>query len=161
MARSVAIFPGSFDPVTHGHTDIIARGARLFDEVVVAVGHNPEKQTGWFTVDDRVALIESACATLANVRVVPFTGLLVSAAASEGATVVLRGLRTASDFESESRNGLANRDMTGIETLFLLADPQRVFISSSIVKDIASNGGDVSRYVPTAVNEAIRARLLT
>ena len=159
MARSVAIYPGSFDPFTLGHADLVQRGARLFDEVIVAVGHNPAKPTGWFGVDERLALAAEACQGLENVRFTSFTGLLIRAAEREGATVILRGLRSPSDFEAEFRNGLANRDLAGIETLFLLTDPSNIFVSSSLVKEIAASGGDVSRYVPSAVNAALRARL--
>ncbi len=159
MARSVAIYPGSFDPFTLGHADLVQRGARLFDEVIVAVGHNPAKSTGWFGVEERLALAAEACRGLENVRFTSFTGLLIRAAEREGATVILRGLRSPSDFDAEFRNGLANRDLAGIETLFLLTDPSTIFVSSSLVKEIAASGGDVSRYVPSAVNAALRARL--
>lgn len=154
-----AIYAGTFDPPTNGHVDVIARGAALFDALVVAVGSNPEKRT-LFTPEERLELV-TACvpAGLGSVRVVAFEGLLVDAARAQGATVILRGLRALSDFDLEFRNGLANRDLTGLETLFLLTEPTNVFVSSSLVKEIAENGGDVSRYVPPHVVRALQRRL--
>ena len=144
-----AIYAGSFDPVTNGHLDLVHRGAKLFDELVVAVGNNPAKRY-LIDLDRRRALLSEAIEA-DNVVVVAFRGLLVDTARAHGAQVILRGVRGTADFETEFRYGLANRDLSGIETLFLLADPQHLFVSSSLVKEIASNGGDVSRYVPPAV----------
>ena len=155
-----AIYPGSFDPLTLGHLDVVRRGAALFDELVVGIGNNLVKRY-WFDVEERRALLAEATADLANVRVTTFTGLLVDACTAEGATVILRGLRALSDFDMEFRNGLANRDMAGIETMFLLTDPGNIFVSSSLVKEIAQNGGDVSRYVPAPVAAAVRKRVET
>lgn len=157
--KRVAIYPGSFDPVTNGHVDIIRRGAILFDEVIVAVGHNPDKRRYWFDVEARRQMIVESCGSLPNLRVIAFSGLMVNAARDAGANVILRGLRALSDFELEFRNSLANRDLSGIETLFLVTAPENVFVASSLVKEIAQNGGDVSRYVPAAVARAIRAHL--
>jgi pantetheine-phosphate adenylyltransferase len=153
----IAIYPGSFDPPTLCHVDVVTRGSKLFDEVVVAVGYNPLKR-GWFDVAERIALLEGALAGVPGVRVASFEGLLVDAARVHGAHVILRGLRAFSDFDLEFRNGLANRDLTGIETLFLLTDPRNVHVSSSLVREIAQNGGDVARYVPPNVLAAIEAR---
>ena len=158
MPNRVAIYAGSFDPPTLGHVDVIQRGSALFDEVIVAVGTNPAKR-GWFTPQQRSELLQSCCGDLDNVRVVQFSGLLVEAAREHQASVILRGLRALGDFELEFRNGLAIRDLTGIETLFLLTEPQLIFVSSSLVKEIAQNGGDVSRYVPGSVAAAIAERL--
>jgi pantetheine-phosphate adenylyltransferase len=144
-----ALYAGSFDPLTNGHVDIIERGADLFDELVVAVGNNPAKQY-LFDLETRQALVREVIQR-DNVSVVAFSGLLVDAAREHGAGVLLRGLRGMGDLDLEHRNGLANRDLSGIETLFLLAEPAQVFVSSSLVKEIVSNGGDVARYVPEAV----------
>jgi pantetheine-phosphate adenylyltransferase len=152
-----AIYPGSFDPPTLGHVDIIRRGAALFDVLYVGIGHNPAKRY-LFDLDERERLLREACADLPQVRIVAFEGLLVDACARVGATAILRGLRALSDFEMEFRNGLANRDLAGVETLFLLSDPRHIFVSSSLVKEIAQNGGDVARYVPAGVVAALQAR---
>ncbi len=157
MSRT-AIYAGSFDPVTNGHIDIIVRGARLFDKLYVAVGNNPAKKY-FFDMAERTRLIDQALQHVDNVDVVSFSGLLVHAAQKHQAGVILRGLRALSDFDLEFRNGLANRDLTGIETMFLLTEPRNIFVSSSLVKEIALNGGDVSRYVPPNVNAALSARL--
>ena len=139
--------------------DVIRRGAALFDALVVAVGTNPAKRT-LFTPEERLQLV-TACVPkglAGSVRVVGFEGLLVDAARAEGASVILRGLRALSDFDLEFRNGLANRDLTGLETLFLLTEPSNVFVSSSLVKEIAEHGGDVTRYVPVHVVRALQRR---
>ena len=158
MGARIAIYPGSFDPVTVGHLDLIRRGAGLYDELVVGVGNNPDKRNYWFGIEERVQLVQEACADLKNVSVAHFSGLMVDAAREWNAEVVLRGLRALSDFDAEFRNGLANRDLSGIETVFLLTDPGNIFISSSLVKEIAHNGGDVSGYVPACVHQAIQNR---
>jgi len=157
LSPRTAIYAGSFDPLTVGHLDVICRGARLFDRLVVAVGLNPAKRY-WFELDQRVELVRKVTDELPNVEVVSFDALLVDAAKAHGAQVILRGLRALADFDSEFRYGLANRDLSGLETLFILSDPEYVFVSSSLVKEIWVNGGDVSRYVPQAVLEAIQAR---
>lgn len=151
-----AIYAGSFDPITNGHVDVIRRGAALFDEVLVAVGDNPAKRYR-FDRAARQALLDEAIADVPNARSIGFSGLLVHLCQQHQANVILRGLRALSDFDLEFRNGLANRDMTGIETLFLLSDPDNIFVSSSLVKEIHSNGGDVSRYVPAGVLAALDA----
>src|SRR5688572_6992879 len=131
MGRRIAMYAGSFDPPTLGHTDVIRRGSLLFDEVIVAAGNNPTKKY-WFDLDARTQLLEEACGELPNVRIVSFAGLLVDACKAHGATVILRGLRALSDFDMEFRNGLANRDLAGFETLFLLTEPRNIFVSSSL-----------------------------
>jgi pantetheine-phosphate adenylyltransferase len=155
MARK-AIYAGSFDPVTLGHVDVITRGAGLFDELIVAVGNNPAKNY-MFDLDARQSMLARSCTHLTNVRVMAFSGLLVDTAKAEGAALILRGLRALSDFDLEFRNGLANRDMSGIETVFLISDPNYIFVSSSLVKEIALNGGNVERYVPDFVVDALAA----
>lgn len=148
VRRRVAVYAGSFDPVTNGHVDILRRGAPLFDEVVLAVGHNPSKR-GLLTLDQRLEILTAVAAPLPNVRVGWFEGLLVDYCRSIDAVAILRGLRTVTDFEFEFKIGLANRDMApAVETVFLFTDPAQLFVSSSLVREIASYGGDVSRYVP-------------
>lgn len=143
-----AVYAGSFDPCTHGHLDIVRRASRLFDEVVIAVGTNPAKRY-LLGSEDRIAVLREVTADLANVRVDHFEGLLVDYCRQIGAGVILRGLRASTDFDFEFQIGLANMDMApAIETVFLLTDPKHIFISSSLVKEIAVNGGDVSRYLP-------------
>ncbi|MCA9571404.1 MAG: pantetheine-phosphate adenylyltransferase [Myxococcales bacterium] len=155
MART-AIYAGSFDPVTLGHLDVIKRGARLFDRLVVAVGNNPGKRY-LFELEERQRFVREAVGdSCPNVEVHAFRGLLVDAAARLDADVVLRGLRALSDFDIEFRNGLANRSLTGIETFFLLADPALIYVSSSIVREIALHGGDTSHLVPSVVVEPLR-----
>lgn len=154
---TVGIYAGSFDPPTNGHVDIVRRGARLFDTLLVAVGDNPAKRY-WFERSVREGLIEACTRDVPNVRVVSFSGLLVDACKAHGADVIVRGLRALSDFDLEFRNGLANRDLSGVETVFLLSDPENIFVSSSLVKEIASHGGDISRYVPPLVARAIAER---
>ena len=154
-----AIYAGSFDPVTHGHVDVIRRGAGLFDEVIVAIGHNPRKAR---TLDlaTRLAVLREVCADLPNVRVDQFEGLLIHYCQRVGADVILRGLRAVTDFEFEFQTGLANMDMApSIETVFLLTEPRHIFISSSLVKEIASMGGEASRYLPAASWRALAAAM--
>lgn len=153
-----AVYAGSFDPVTLGHLDVIRRGATLFDEVVVAVGHNPRKQR-WLDLDVRLAVLREVTADVPNVRVDHFEGLLVHYCRRVGAVGILRGLRAVTDFEFEFQTGLANMDMAPeVQTVFLLTDPNHIFISSSLVKEIHQNGGDVSRYLPPAALRAMERR---
>ncbi len=160
MIKKIAVYAGSFDPVTHGHLDVIRRGARLFDEIIVAVGHNVRKSR-LIPLEERLSVLERCTASLSNVRVSSFDGLLVHYCQRVGATAILRGLRAVTDFEFEFQIGLANRDMEpGLETIFLLADPNNIFISSSLIKEIAINGGDVSRYLPLAAHESLHAALV-
>ena len=150
-----AVYAGSFDPVTLGHTAIIERAAKLYKKVTVAIGVNPNKQ-GLFTSDERQELLVKALAHLKNVEVQRFEGLLIDYCLSLGAGVIVRGLRLLTDFEYEFQLGLANRDLApSIETVFLFTASEHVYISSSLVKEIAQNGGDTSRYVPEAVQAAL------
>ncbi len=152
-----AIYPGSFDPPTNGHVDIIRRGLGLFDSLIVAVGNNPAKRY-LFDLDERQRLLKQAMPDL-ELTIAPFSGLLVDAAKEHGASVIVRGLRPLGDFDLEFRNGLANRNLTGIETVLLLADPAHAYVSSSLVKEIATHGGDVSAYVSPAIQEALERRV--
>ena len=149
-----AIYPGSFDPVTNGHLDVIERARKLFDEVIVAVAINDQKQP-LFAPDERLAMLRQAIAIDA-VRVAPMEGLLVEFAASEGAHAVVRGLRAISDFEFEFQMALMNRKLDPeIETIFLMPKEEYTYLSSRIVKEIAKLGGDVSAFVPPLVADAL------
>ncbi len=149
-----AIYPGSFDPVTNGHLDVIERARTLFDEVIVAVAINEQKQP-LFTPDERLAMLRQAI-TIDAVRVAPMDGLLVEFAASEGAHAVVRGLRAISDFEFEFQMALMNRKLDPeIETIFLMPKEEYTYLSSRIVKEIARLGGDVSAFVPSLVAKAL------
>lgn len=160
-ANRKAIYPGSFDPITNGHLDVLERASRLFDEVVIAVARDNQKSS-LFTVDERVALIgdEIKRMRLKNVRAVPFKGLLVNFARKERASAILRGLRAVSDFEFEFQMALMNRKLDPrVETLYLMPREELTYISSRIVKEIGRLGGDVGLFVPAAVAAALRAKL--
>jgi pantetheine-phosphate adenylyltransferase len=149
------VCPGSYDPVTLGHADVIRRAAGLYDEVVVAVLHNPAKH-GTFTPDERRDLILDACGDLANVRVELFANrLLVDVCRDVGATAIVKGLRGGTDFAYELPMALMNRHLTGVETVFLPGDPRFEHISSSLVKEVARYGGDVSGLVSDRVRDAL------
>ena len=153
-----AIYPGSFDPVTFGHLDVIQRALKLFDEVIVAVAFNDQKQ-GLFTVDERVALLERATREMANVRVAQFSGLLVNFAREQEAIALIRGLRAVSDFEFEFQMALMNRKLEkSIETLFLMPKEEYTYLSSRIVKEIAGLGGNVESFVDATVAQALREK---
>ena len=145
-----ALCPGTFDPVTNGHLDIIGRAGSCFDAVVVGVLENPSKQP-LFEVEERVAMLKEACANLANVRVASFSGLLVEFASRERAEVIVKGLRAVSDYEFEIQMAQMNHQLAGVETLFMTTSPQWSFLSSSLVKEVARFGGDVSSLVPAHV----------
>lgn len=151
-----AIYPGSFDPITNGHLDIISRTARLFDEVVVAVIRNPEKEPR-YSLEQRVSMIEKSVSSLPNVTVESFAGLLVDYTKQKQARVIIRGLRAVSDFDYEFQMALTNRKMAPeIETLFLMTDYKYSYLSSSFVKQIAYFGGDISEMVPPVVVEKLK-----
>jgi pantetheine-phosphate adenylyltransferase len=157
----VAIYPGSFDPITNGHLDLIDRGAEIADTLVVAVATNAEK-AGLFTLDERLDLIRASLAgrpSAARVRIDAFEGLLVAYAASQGATMILRGLRALSDFEYEFQMALMNRQLAPqVETVFMMTGVKHAFISSRLVKEVASLGGDVDGMVPAPVLQALRSK---
>jgi pantetheine-phosphate adenylyltransferase len=154
----IAVYPGSFDPMTNGHLDILQRSATTFDEVIVAVGRNSSK-TPLFTPEERVALIEKSCTMLSNVRVTMFEGLLVDFVQKQGAQFIVKGLRAVSDFESEFQMGLANRKLSPqIETIFLMTSQEYLFLSSSIVKEVSRLQGDISHFVPLPVQQALEER---
>lgn len=157
-ARRLAVCPGSFDPVTNGHLDVVRRAAALFDEVVVAVVHNPAKR-GAFGVEERVRMLESAVEGIDGVRVDTVgAGLLVEWCRSIGASALVKGLRGGTDYDYELPMALMNRHLTGLETVFLPGEPSLGHVSSSLVREVAALGGDVSRLVPPEVWTALQAR---
>ena len=158
MAKIKALYPGTFDPLTNGHSDLIRRAAQLFDHVVVAVAANPGK-TPLFALEERVALARAVLSDLSNVSVKGFDSLLVDFVRAEGAQVILRGLRAVSDFEYEFQLAGMNRRLAPeIETVFLTPAEEDMFISASLVKEIALLGGDVTDFVDSGVAAALAAR---
>ncbi|HEU5416232.1 MAG TPA: pantetheine-phosphate adenylyltransferase [Streptosporangiaceae bacterium] len=154
------VCPGSFDPVTNGHLDIISRAASLFDEVIVAVLRNLSK-TGLFTAEERVEMLREVLKGQPNVRVARFEGLTVDFCRENGASAIVKGLRAVSDFDYEMQQAQMNYRQAGVETLFMTTNPLYAFLSSSLIKDIAKYGGDVSGLVPDPVLERLTARLLS
>jgi pantetheine-phosphate adenylyltransferase len=152
-----AIFPGSFDPLTLGHYDIIKRGVTLFDEVIVAIGVNSDKKY-MFSLEERKAFIENAFADEPKVKVVTYKGLTVDFCKEIEAGFILRGLRNPADFEFEKAIAHANRSLATIETVFLLTSSRTSFISSSIVRDVIKNNGDYTKFVPDSVRVKIGSR---
>lgn len=151
----ICIYPGSFDPITIGHMDIIRRAAVLFDKVIVAVLHNPAKK-GAFPIEERLNMIRKACATIPNVEVDTFGGLLADYVKQTRAQAVVRGLRGISDFESECQMAQVNQQvLPGMETLFMMTRPEHAHISSSVVRELASFGGDVQAYIPPEIHEDV------
>jgi pantetheine-phosphate adenylyltransferase len=155
---SVAVYPGSFDPITNGHLDVIRRGARVFDRVVVAVADNPAKQA-LFTKEERVEMIKEVAKGFRNVEVDAFDGLVVDYVHRKKAGVILRGIRTISDFEYEYQMALTNRTFAGdIETVFVMTHEEYSFVSSRLIKEAVSMGGDVSSFVPKEVEKRLKAK---
>jgi len=155
----IAIYPGSFDPITNGHLDLIERGSKLFDRLIVSILCNDEKEP-LFSVEERVEMLREVLRGFRNVEVDHFEGLLVDYAATHGATVLLRGIRAISDYEKELQMALMNRRLRpDIETLFLMAGEAHSFISSRIVKEVFRLGGNVTGLVPPTVEEQLRRRL--
>jgi pantetheine-phosphate adenylyltransferase len=158
-ARITAIYPGSFDPITCGHLDLIARGSRLVDRLIVAILRNESKQP-LFSVEERAGMLQQVVKPYANVEVGTFDGLTVAYAAERSATVILRGIRAISDYEYELQMALMNRRLQpGIETVFLMAAETYSFVSSKLVKQVASLGGNITGLVPPMVEERLRERL--
>ena len=153
-----AIYPGSFDPMTRGHLDVIQRASAIFDKVVVAVVVNPQKRDPLFTLDEREEMIRKAGADLENVEVTHFRGLLANFVQRVGATVIVKGLRVVSDFEGEMSTALMNRSLSGVDTVFLPSDPRWSFVSSTLVKEVFNLGADVSKYVPPAVLQVMQSK---
>lgn len=154
-----AVYPGTFDPVTYGHIDLIKRACRLFDEVIVAVGHNPDKRP-LFTVEERVALLRQATRSLPGVVVEGFDSLVVNYVRRKKAHVMLRGLRMVSDFEYEFQMALTNRKLAGqVETIFMMPSESYAYLSARLIKEAAALGADVSAFVPPVVAAALRRKL--
>jgi pantetheine-phosphate adenylyltransferase len=154
----LAIYPGSFDPITNGHLDLISRGSRLVERLIVAVLRNDSKQA-LFSVEERMEIVREVARPFANVEVASFDGLLVDYAASRGANLILRGIRAVSDYEYELQMALMNRRLRPeLETAFLLAGEAYSFLSSHLVKEVVSLGGDVSGLVPPTVEARLKAR---
>ena len=158
MTDRRCVCPGSFDPVTNGHLDVLARASRLYDEVTVAVLVNPGK-SGLFEVAERIEMLQEVTAELGNVRVDSFEGLLVDYCRERGIPVVVKGLRAVSDFDYELQMAQMNHRLTGLETFFVATNPEYSFLSSSLVKEVARWGGDVGGLVPDAVLARLRGRI--
>ncbi|MGH8992734.1 MAG: pantetheine-phosphate adenylyltransferase [Acidimicrobiia bacterium] len=148
---ATALVPGSFDPVTFGHLDVIERVARFFDSVIVAVIRNPQKSASLFSLEEREAMLAEVTAHLGNIRIEYFAGLLVDFARDHGADTIVKGLRAVTDFDYELQMAQMNQTLSGIDTFFLATSPQYSFLSSSLVRDVARFGGDVSSLVPPQV----------
>jgi pantetheine-phosphate adenylyltransferase len=155
---ATALCPGSFDPVTLGHVDIVERSARHFDEVIVAVIRNPQKAQSLFTLEERQEMLSDVLAHLPNIRIEFFKGLLVEFAKDRGAESIVKGLRAISDFDYELQMAQMNQRLSGIDTFFLSTSPQYSFLSSSLVREVARFGGDVSSMVPPLVAKRLAER---
>ena len=154
----LAIFPGTFDPPTNGHLDVIDRGRRLFDELVVAVGENPEKAP-LFTAQERLQMLRDLVAGWPSVRVEAFSGLTVDYARARRAVAILRGIRSTVDLSHELQTAYTNRTVSGVETVFILTTEEHAMTSSTLIKQVASMGGDISRLVPPAIVAKLTHRL--
>lgn len=155
----IAVCPGSFDPATNGHIDIIERSAQLFDKVIVAVSNNLSKQP-LFSVEERVALLEKACEAIPNVEIDSFSGLLIDFAEQKNATAIIKGLRAVSDFEYELQMALMNRKLRPeIETVFMMTNSKYSYLSSSLVKEVARLGGCIKGLVPEVIEQEILKKL--
>lgn len=157
MDGQAAIYPGTFDPITNGHLDIIERAVACFPRVIVAVSQNPGKAP-LLSLEERIGLVKEAVAGLDRVEVDTFEGLLVDHAARRGVGVLVKGLRVASDFEYELQMAQMNRSLTGVETVFMVATPQWSFLSSSLVKEVARFGGDITSFVPSEVARRMKEK---
>jgi len=153
-----AIFPGTFDPITNGHLDVVRRGTKLFDELIIAVGCSPLKEQ-LFTPDERVKMIKELVAEMPNVAVESFEGLTVDFAVKRKADVILRGLRNLTDVQYEFQLAMTNRAVAGIETVFIMTSEQYGFVSSTLIREVAGLGGNVSSLIPRPVYEYLKKRL--
>ena len=156
----IAVYPGSFDPVTNGHLDILRRASRIYDRLIVGVLNNPNKKTPMFSVEERIGMIREVTADIPNVEADSFTGLLVDFAKAKGAEVIVKGLRTVADFEYEFQMALLNKALNPeYETVFLMTDTKYSYISSSMVKELAGFRGDLTGLVPEAIISRIKGKL--
>ena len=156
--NTIAVYPGTFDPITNGHSDLVYRAAKMFDKVILAIAHNPEKSP-LFSLDQRIELARSVLTKNDNVEIIGFSGLLIEFAKQCNANVVLRGLRAVSDFEYEFQLASMNRKLdSSIETVFLTPSENHTFVSASLVKEIARYGGDVSKFVHADVYAALQEK---
>lgn len=156
----IAVYPGSFDPVTNGHLDIIRRASRIYDRLIVGVLNNPNKKMPMFSVEERIEMIRAVTEDIDNVDVDSFTGLLVDFAKTKGAQVIVKGLRTVADFEYEFQMALLNKALNPeYETVFLMTDTKYSYISSSMVKELAGFKGDLTGFVPEEVKERIKEKI--
>lgn len=154
-----AVYPGTFDPITYGHLDLIRRGSKIFDELIVAVGHNPMK-THIFSVEERIEMIATYTKNIPNVKVDCFEGMLIDYMEKQQTNVILRGIRTVSDFEYEFQRALTNRVLkSDIETVFVMTSEQYSFLNSSLIKEAACLGGNVSAFVPAGVEKRLKEKL--
>jgi pantetheine-phosphate adenylyltransferase len=148
---TIALIPGSFDPVHNGHLEVIERASRLFDEVIVAALRNPQKSQPLFDLSERKEMLEEALAHMVNVRIVSVSTLLVNVAEDVGATAIVKGLRAVSDFDNELQMAQMNRKLSGVETLFIASSSEHSFIASRLLREVARFGGDVTAFVPKVV----------
>ena len=153
---TVALIPGSFDPFHNGHLEVVERATRLFDEVIVAALRNPQKSQPLFDLEERQEMLQESMAHLPSVRIVSVSTLLVNVARDVGASAIVKGLRAVSDFESGMQMAQMNRHLSGVETLFLPTSSSHSFIASKLLREVARYGGDVSAFVPKAVNDRLR-----
>ncbi len=158
VRQSHAIYPGSFDPPTNGHLDVIARAATVFASVTVAVVVNPQKRSPFFSVDEREEMLRRCTGAYANVRVAHFRGLLADFVSRIEADVIVKGLRVVSDFESEMAFAHMNRSLSNVDTMFLMSDSSYSFVSSSLIKEVFLQGGEISKYVPDVVLEFMQQK---
>ncbi len=153
--KKIVVYPGTFDPITNGHSDLVYRGAQMFDRIILAIAHNPEKSP-LFSMEERIELANKVLGETGNIEVIGFSGLLIDFARKCNATVILRGLRAVSDFEYEFQLALMNRKLdSNIETVFLTPSENHTFVSASLIKEIARYGGDISKFVHPSVYDAL------